>query len=208
VAVSVAFVFDSTTTQSLTVALHTANAVIGRALRHMLRLIADGARRFTEAHHLRWWASGRNRPCQPGARLLVSPPAGARARVVGQTRGDRRSFVAPSGRDPLRIRPVSRLRIGPVAGFVARSHAGNLKPRSTTAGNFGPRASALQRRCASSHDWRITVAADRSIERRRSRPPAPDSRSARSASTDESRSSWSTTGICRNPVSALANRSA
>ncbi len=68
--------------------------------------------------------------------------------------------------------------------------------------------SAFQRRCASSHDCRITVAADRSIERRRSRPPAPDSRSARSASTDESRSSWSTTGICRNPVSALAKRSA
>jgi hypothetical protein len=58
VAVSVAFVFDSTTTQALTVALHTANAVIGRALRHMLRLIADGARRFTEAHHLRWWRQG------------------------------------------------------------------------------------------------------------------------------------------------------
>jgi hypothetical protein len=75
-------------------------------------------------------------------------------------------------------------------------------------GQEAPRASALQRRCASSHDCRITVAADRSIERRRSRPPAPDSRSARSASTDESRSSWSTTGICRNPVSALANRSA
>jgi hypothetical protein len=37
-------VFDSTTTQSLTVALDGANAEVGRAQRHMLRLIADADR--------------------------------------------------------------------------------------------------------------------------------------------------------------------
>jgi hypothetical protein len=50
---------------------------------------------------------GQNRPSQPGAHLLVPPPAGARARLVGETRGDRRSPVAPSRWDALRIRPVA-----------------------------------------------------------------------------------------------------
>ena len=42
--VSVALVFDSTTTQSLTAALDTANADVGRAQRQMLHLIADADR--------------------------------------------------------------------------------------------------------------------------------------------------------------------
>ena len=45
VGVTVALVFDSTTTQSLTVALDTANADVGRAQRHMLHLIVAADRR-------------------------------------------------------------------------------------------------------------------------------------------------------------------
>jgi hypothetical protein len=71
------------------------------------------------------------------ARCLVLVEHSCTSTAVGETRGDRRSPVAPSRRDPLRIRSVSWLRIGPIAGFVARSHAGNLKPRSTTAAS-GP----------------------------------------------------------------------
>jgi hypothetical protein len=43
--VSVALVFDSTTTQSLTVALDNTNAAVGRAQRQMLHLIADADRK-------------------------------------------------------------------------------------------------------------------------------------------------------------------
>ena len=45
VGVSVALEFDTTTTQSLTLALDNANAQIGRMQRHMFRLIADADRK-------------------------------------------------------------------------------------------------------------------------------------------------------------------
>jgi hypothetical protein len=84
VGVSVALVFDSTTTQSLTVALDGANADVGRAQRRMLRLIADadraeiwrdcGARDtphwlairygISEWKSRRWVAAAHARPCR------------------------------------------------------------------------------------------------------------------------------------------------
>jgi hypothetical protein len=137
--VSVALVFDMTTTQSLTVALDNTNAAVGRAQREMLHLIADADRleiwRDTGARDTAHWVAIRygisewkSRRWVGAAHALENLPSIAEALAAGELGIDKvvelARFATPETEARL-IRWATTVSVGAVG------HRGDLEARAS-----------------------------------------------------------------------------